>query len=257
MFSQMRSRNLLLIGCTFAGWLSRFFIRLSNSERLASAQRTKKEYLVGQETARDRDLTIFLERFSQDSRCYPVAAGPFVAELSRRWRERNPSREPVAGLEPVESALAGSDIFISYSSADVGAARVLYSSLQDMGGDVAWFDKSALKAGDLWERQILGAIQKCSLFLPLLSANTEQRPEGYFRREWDEASERARRIAGRKFIFPIVIDHDYKGDMGRYALLPERFKTVQYSHAPGGQMTDALRNEIKDQLRSLRRARAS
>jgi hypothetical protein len=82
-----------------------------------------------------------------------------------------------------------------------------------LAATVAWFDKSALKAGDPWERQILGAIQKYSLFLPLLSANTEQRYEGYFRREWDEASERARRIGGRKFIFPIVIDHDYKGDM--------------------------------------------
>jgi hypothetical protein len=126
-----------------------------------------------------------------------------------------------------------------------------------MGGDVAWFDKSALKPGDNWDRHILGAIQKCSLFLPLISANTERRQEGYFRLEWDEAAERSKRIAGRKFIFPIVIDPEYGGDMSRYALLPERFKAIQYSHAPGGQMCDALRDEIKDQLRALRRARAS
>src|SRR5579871_932917 len=256
MFSQMRSRNLLLIGCTFADWLSRYFIRLSNSERLAAAQRTKKEYLVGEETARDPGLIIFLERFSQDSRCYPIAAREFVAELYRRWRERNPAAEP-AGAPPPETLSQGSDIFISYSSADVGAARTLYETLQGLGGDVAWFDKTALKPGDTWDRQILGAIQKCSLFLPLLSASTEQRTEGYFRREWDEAAERARRIAGRKFIFPIVIDDDYTGNMGRYALVPERFTSVQYSHATGGQMSDTLSDEIKEQLRTLRRARAS
>ena len=54
-----------------------------------------------------------------------------------------------------------------------------------------------------------------------------------------------------------MIDPDYGGDMSRFTLLPERFKSVQYSHAPGGKMSDALRDEIKDQLRALRRARAS
>ncbi|MEP7305147.1 MAG: toll/interleukin-1 receptor domain-containing protein [Acidobacteriota bacterium] len=256
MFSQMRSRNLLLIGCNFADWLSRFFIRLSNPDRLFSDQRTKKEYLVGEETARTRDFTVFLERFSQDSRCYPIDAASFVTELYQRWRERNPSSEQGPDRPPAE-APAGGTIFISYSSDDLGAAKSVFDDLQAIGGDVAWFDKSVLKPGDNWERQILGAIQKCSLFLPLLSANTEQRTEGYFRLEWDEAAERSKRIAGRKFIFPIVIDQDYGGDIGRFTLVPERFKTLQYSHAPAGKMGDALRVEIKDQLRTLRRARAS
>jgi len=257
MFSQMRSRNLLLIGCSFADWLSRFFIRLSNPDRLSSDQRTKKEYLVGEETAQGSDLTLFLERFSQDSRCCPMEPAPFVAELYRRWRERNPALEPVADEAPKEIPSAGGTIFISYSSDDLGAARSLFNELQKIGGDVAWFDKSDLKPGDNWERHILGAIQKCSLFLPLLSSNTERRTEGYFRLEWDEAAERSKKIAGRKFIFPVVIDSDYRGDMSRYSLLPERFKAVQYSHAPGGQMGDALRDEIKDHLRALRRLRAS
>jgi hypothetical protein len=256
-FSQMRSRNLLLIGCTFADWLSRFFIRLSNPDRLFSDQRTKKEYLVGEETGRGRDLIMFLERFSQDSRCYPIEAASFVAELYRRWCERNSASEPAPEAQLAETTGTSGTIFISYSSKDLGAAKSLFDDLQKIGGDVAWFDKSALKPGDNWERHILGAIQKCSLFLPLISTNTEQREEGYFRVEWDEAAERSRRIAGRKFIFPIVIDPDYGGDMSRYTLLPERFKTAQYSHAPGGRMGDTLRDEIKDQLRALRRARAS
>jgi hypothetical protein len=98
-FSRMRSRNLLLIGRTFADWLSRFFIRLSNPDRLFSDQRTKKEYLVGEGTGRARDLTIFLERFSQDSRCYPIDAASFVTELHDRWRERNGERTG-AGFAP-------------------------------------------------------------------------------------------------------------------------------------------------------------
>jgi hypothetical protein len=257
MFSQLRGRNLLMIGCTFADWLSRFFIRLSNPDRLFSDQRTKKEYLVGEETARDRELDFFLERFSQDSRRYPHPAAEFVDELHRRWVGRNP---PAIDMPPLAAATgpaseSGGTIFISYSSADLGPAKSLYAGLQKIGGDVAWFDKSMLKPGDEWERQILGAIQKCGLFLPLLSANTEGRDEGYFRKEWDEAAERSRRIQGRKFIFPVVIDADC--DMNRYALVPERFRSFQYGHAPQGQLSDVLLSEIQQEIRNLRRGRPS
>jgi TIR domain-containing protein len=260
LFSELRGRNLLLIGCNFADWLGRFFIRLSNSSRLSSGDRVKKEFLVDDREARDPRLTFFLERFSQNTRVYPGDARGFVSELSRRWSERHPATGLTAqapDASPIPGSSAGGTIFISYSSADIGAARKLFAALQDIGGDVAWFDKSALRPGDDWEQHILGAIQRCGLFLPLLSANTEQRSEGYFRREWDEAAERSRRIQGRKFIFPVAIDPDYSGDMGRYGLVPERFRAFQYSHAPGGELGDALKGELVEQLRALRRARTS
>ena len=260
MFSQLRSRNLLMIGCGFADWLSRFFLRLSNSERLSSDQRTKKEFLVDELSVNDRDFTTFLQRFSQDSRSYAADAPAFVAELYRRWSERNPSLEtqvPAAlAAQPGATATASTgNIFISYASEDIGAAKMLFDAVQAIGGEVAWFDKSALKPGDDWHQHITSAVQRCSIFIPLLSANTENRTEGYFRLEWSEAAERSRRIQGRKFIFPVVIDQDYKGDMGRYVLVPEAFKGFQYSHAPSGQITDILKSEITEQLRTLRRAR--
>jgi hypothetical protein len=254
MFSQMRSRNLLVIGCTFAGWLSRFIIRLSNPERLFSDQRTKKEYLVGEDTPRDRDLIDFLQRFSQDSRYFPISATAFVDELHRRWQERNPPARAEPGAPPLPAENSGA-IFISYSSADLGPAKAIFSGLQKLGGDVAWFDKGALKPGDDWERQIVAAIQRCSLFLPVISENTQSRDEGYFRKEWDEAAERMRRIQGRKFIFPIVVDDEC--DMGRDWLVPERFKAFQFGHAPGGAMGDALVDEIRQEIRNLRRGRPS
>jgi len=259
-FSQLRSRNLLLIGCPFSDWLSRFFVRLSNSERLFSDQRTKKEFLVGLETPKDEDFTRFLKRFSRDSSCYLIDAGEFVGELFRRWAERNPQDETGAGVgaEPTgrPPATPGA-IFISYASDDVGAARALCADLEEIGGDVAWFDKTALKPGDEWDTQIRSAVQRCSLFLPLLSANTERRTEGYFRLEWNEAAERSKRIQGRKFIVPIVIDSSDAGAMERYTLVPEPFKAFQYSHAPSGRMTDALKGEIREQLRDQRRSKSA
>ena len=255
-FSELRSRNVLLIGCNFGDWLNRFFLRLSNSERLFSDQRAKKEFLVGSATAADPEFVVFVERFSQDSRCYPVPARDFVAELVRRWSERNPGAfAKFAGTNgpspPPQGGPTQGTIFISYSSDDIAAARQLFAGLEKIGGDVAWFDKSALKPGDSWEQQILSAIQRCAIFVPLLSANTENRTEGYFRREWDEAAERSRRIQGRKFIFPVVIDAEFRG-MGGYTLAPPQFQTYQYSHAPQGELTEVLKGEISEQLRALR-----
>lgn len=259
MFSQLRSRNLLLIGCSFADWLSRFFLRLSNSERLSSNQRNKKEFFVGEETTHDRNFTVFLERFSRNSCCYPVDARAFVAELYQRWSARNPAAGIVPqasdGARALGDESAGGTFFISYSSDDVGAAKTLFANLRQIGGDVAWFDKSALKPGDNWEQNLRSAVQRCTFFLPLVSTNTERRTEGYFRMEWSDAAERSRRIQGRKFIIPIVIDPEYTGTMSRYTLVPEAFKAFQYCHAPAGQMSEELRGELREQLRTLRRAR--
>ena len=253
MFSQLRGRNLLFIGCGFADWLSRFFLRLSNAERLSSDQRTKKEFFAGEEMMSDRSFTAFLERFSQDTRWYAVDARQFVAELSRRWAERNPPSESQTGAGVTVDP--GGSIFISYSSDDIGAARAVYAALQQIGGDVAWFDKSQLKPGDNWDQRLRSAIQRCTFFLPLLSANTEQRNEGYFRLEWTEAAERMRRIQGRKFLFPLVIDRDFTGNAGAYQLVPEAFRTVQFAHAPGGSLQDNLIGELSNELRALRRVR--
>jgi hypothetical protein len=258
MFSQLRSRNLLLIGCTLPDWLSRFFLRLSNSERLFSDQRTKKEFFAGDEAAIDHSFTVFLEQFSQDSRWYSVDARSFAAELARRWQERNPISEMPAESSSVQDGPAGAPggaIFISYASDDLGAARHVFEDLQEIGGDVAWFDKSDLKPGDDWDARLRSAVQRCSLFLPLLSANTERRTDGYFRLEWHEAAERSKRIQGRKFIFPTVIEPQC-GGIGEYALVPDAFKAFQYVHAPAGRLSDGFKLALRDELRTLRRARA-
>src|SRR5262249_21608875 len=199
MLSRLRSRNLLFIGCNLADWLSRFFLRLSNSERLFSDQRSKKEFLVGEETSGDPNFVFFLERFSPDSRFYPGPAAAFVADLHRRWGSRNPAAITEMPEEPAQDPSRGT-IFISYHSPDIAAASTLRQELNQIGGDVSWFDKTDLKPGDKWEQVIRSAIQRCSLFLPLLSANTEKQTDAYFHVEWSEAVARLPSIVGRKFI---------------------------------------------------------
>jgi len=253
-FSALRQKHLLLIGCNFADWLSRFFIRLANTQRLAD-NRNKREFLIEQSAGGTASLTLFLERFSPDTWIFPGNARDFVVELARRWHERHPrsvaQSEAPSPPESVRPA-ATESFFISYSRDDLPAARRILAALQDIGADVAWIDKSALHAGDNWKQRIATAINGCHVFLPLLSAHTEAREEGFFREEWVLATERDRRIQGRKFIVPVVVDRDYDGNAGRYRRVPERFMAAHFGHAPEGHPSDELRGELTRLLRERR-----
>ena len=257
MMGAVRSRNLLLIGCNFADWLSRFFIRVANQTRLFG-DRSKKEFLVDSSSASDGSLTLFLERFSQNTRMFPGTAKEFVAELHRRWFERHPLQKggPSEQATLPATRTRRNDIFISYSSTDRQAAQRLVEAIQAVGGDVVWYDRHDLSAGDDWSASILGAIDRCSLFLPLISSGTEKRTEGFFRLEWDKACERDRRIQGRKFIYPVVVDTAFPVDTANYSLVPDRFRKYQFGHAPGGAPTDSLREDLVTEIRAMRRVGA-
>jgi TIR domain/SIR2-like domain len=258
MLAELRRCHLLLIGCNLADWLSRFFIRLANQVRL-SGDRPKKEFLVGDEVAHDQSLTLFLERFSHNTRFYPGEPSHFVSELLRRWRERRP--QPVqsgpAEMPASPEKMDAGEIFISYSRDDIGAAGELCSGLEAIGAGVIWLDKIKLRPGDEWYPQINAAVKRCDLFLPILSANTEARTDGYFHKEWRAAEERGRLILGRRFIIPVVVDEAYAGNANEYKLIPEAFSALQFGHAPGGHMNDHLRGIMIEALRELRRRRSA
>ena len=74
-------------------------------------------------------------------------------------------------------------VFISYASQDAEAARHISETLRSAGGEV-WFDAGGgLEHGDEWDAKIRRQIKECVLFIPLISANTQARHEGYFRLE--------------------------------------------------------------------------
>jgi hypothetical protein len=108
-----------------------------NSERLSSDQRTEREFFVGVEITQIA-TSLFLERFSQDSRCYPGDARVLASELYRRWSVRNPitsTADQSSERQPDSAADLGAygTIFISYSSDDIGAARKLFADVQEIG----------------------------------------------------------------------------------------------------------------------------
>jgi TolB-like protein/tetratricopeptide (TPR) repeat protein len=122
-------------------------------------------------------------------------------------------------------------VFISYASQDAEAATRICTALRAAGIEV-WLDQSELRGGDAWDRQIRERIHDCRLFMALISANTEVRDEGYFRREWKLAADRTHDMAERKaFLLPVAIDATPE----RGASVPDKFHEVQWTRLPGGE----------------------
>jgi hypothetical protein len=136
------------------------------------------------------------------------------------------ARDPNAATPPASAP----SVFLSYSSEDRAAARRLRDALAATGLDV-WYDENELGGGDAWDQKIRRQIRECAYFMPLISASTERRKEGYFRREWRLAVDRTLDMADDvMFILPIVLD----GTSETAARVPERFLSVQWIRAPDG-----------------------
>ena len=134
----------------------------------------------------------------------------------------------MSDIPPVSASRA---VFLSYASQDAEAALRLCAALRAAGVEV-WFDQNELVGGDAWDAKIRKQIAECALFVPVISAATQARTEGYFRLEWKLAAQRTHMIADdAAFLLPVVIDETRDAD----ARVPAEFKSVQWTRLPGGE----------------------
>ena len=132
-------------------------------------------------------------------------------------------------------------VFLSYASQDSEAAKRIAAALRAAGVEV-WFDQSELVGGDAWDAKIRQQIAECALFVPIISANTQARLEGYFRIEWKLAARRTHAMAMAKaFLLPIVID----GTRDAEAHVPDEFRDVQWTRLPGGETAPAFCGRVQ------------
>jgi hypothetical protein len=236
LFHELEHSHLLLIGSDFSNWLARLFLRMAKRKRL-SDPRDVGEVFADDHTMKDERLVAFLQQVSVRTRVYGGAEA-FVAELHARWMKRQGSA-PVSSSDsaapqrflPPAREMPDNAIFISYAREDLPAVQRLKAAL-DGAGLTTWFDLDRLEGGDDYDRKIHANIGRCSYFVPVISANTQRRLEGYFRREWSYAVDRSRNIAeGAVFILPVCIDDTPEGE----ALVPEKFRSVHISRLPAGE----------------------
>jgi TolB-like protein/lipoprotein NlpI len=176
--------------------------------------------------------------------------------ISAPWRHAYPSgpggeggmatekdRVPLSS-EASQAPVPAGAVFLSYASEDAAAAERIAAALRKAGVEV-WFDREELRGGDAWDRRIREQIHDCRLFIAVVSAHTEARDEGYFRREWKLAVDRTHDMDERKtFLVPVVID----ATLERGAHVPEKFRELQWTRLPGGQTSLAFVARIQKLL---------
>jgi TolB-like protein/tetratricopeptide (TPR) repeat protein len=137
------------------------------------------------------------------------------------------------GEAPTRVTAPARAVFLSYASQDADAAARICEALRAAGIEV-WFDQSELRGGDVWDQKIRREIRDCALFVPIVSRHTQERLEGYFRREWKLAADRMDDMAVEKrFLLPVVID----GTSEQSAAVPEVFRTLQWTRLPAGEVS--------------------
>jgi len=252
LFHELEYNHLLLIGCNFSNWLVRLFLRMAKRRRL-SDPRDVGEVLADDHSSRDLRLVAFLQQVSLRTRLYS-GAEEFVDELHRRWTARRKPAEVIAlgaaptRMLPPEREMPEHAVFISYAREDLPAVQKLKAGL-DAAGVTTWFDLERLEGGDDYDRKIQRNVARCSYFIPIVSATTQRRLEGYFRREWSYAIDRARNIAeGAMFILPVCIDDTVEAD----AHVPDRFRALHFARLPDGEPTAAFVTRLKDLLSAQR-----
>jgi hypothetical protein len=249
LFHELEHNHLLIIGSNFSNWLARLFLRMAKRRRL-SDPRDVGEVLADDHSEGDDRLMAFLQQVSVRTRVYS-GAEQFVNELHTRWMARRRANAPAISLAtgpqrflPPEREMPDNAVFISYAREDLPAVQKLKSAL-DAAGIRTWFDMDRLEGGDDYDRKIQRNIARCSYFIPVVSATTERRLEGYFRREWNYAIDRTRNMAeGAIFILPVGID-----DIDASAAhIPDKFRSLHVTAMKGGEPTPAFVARLQELL---------
>jgi hypothetical protein len=252
---ELQQRNLLLIGCNFPDWLSRFFLRATRQSRLGS-QAERNEWFV-EPLKPEESLTCFLQSYSKDTEILADSAPmDFVAELHRRWMaeyrvEQRAATTPAGGSAPGQVMF-----FISYSrQTDLPRAEALYQALRKLGAleSEVWFDREEIDPGQDFRLRILDGIRHCRYFMALLSYEGDRREEGFVFDEWQQANERKKSM-NRDFIFPVIVEAEYKPE--RFTSKPVRegdWARLDFGHAPQGVPDDRMIGNLTQLLREARR----
>jgi len=248
LFHELEHNHLLFIGSSFTNWLARLFLRMAKRRRL-SDPRDVGEVLADNHSGSDGRLMGFLQQVSVRTRIYS-GAEKFVDELHRRWKTRRGSAEVVElaaapqRFLPPEREMPDNAVFISYARDDLPAVQRIKAGL-DAAGVKTWFDVERLEGGDDYDRKIQKNIARCAYFVPIVSATTQRRLEGYFRREWSYAMDRTRNMADEAvFILPVCIDDTDSGS----ASVPDKFKSVHFTRLPGGEVSPEFARRLQDLL---------
>ena len=256
LFDELNQAHLFIVGCSLTEWLARFFLRISRRDRLLLA-RGKTDIVADSGVRGDASLIHFFQQFKTGTKIFPSGGAlEFVNELHARWTARHPQHE--SEPLPIERASAAprmedGAVFLSYASEDLPQAQRIREALERAGVDV-WFDKADLNAGDEYEAKIKRNIEKCSLFVPLISRNCLTPTRRFFRIEWSHAQGVALQVPpSMQFILPVAVDDTSPQE----PFLPEQWSRLHWQRLLGGETTSEFVETIRRLYRDYHRSTAA
>ncbi len=250
---ELQQRSLLLIGCNFPEWLSRFFLRATNQKRLSENYR--RSWLIEQ-LKPEESFTCFLSSFGTGTEVISeLSPVEFVAELHRRWMNDHGATAQEPERPADETVPRRTMFFISHSrETDLPRAESLYQSLRRLGAaeSEVWFDRKNIEPGQDFKRRILEGIRNCRYFLALLSRSCNSRKEAFVFKEWEQADDRL--PMNRPFLLPIIVDNDFEPGLYTAPLVPKwrDERHIDFAHAPEGVPDERLEATLKKLVRVTR-----
>lgn len=234
----LRESHLLFLGLSFDNWLLRLLVQVVKGTNVSELDRYQLYLSDNQENVEREQVVLFFSRLTQQFSFIPKTPREFIAELARRWSERQP---PPKGTDPVNSAFrlahrSPGCIFVSYASDDLSVAEYIVKQLQGRRL-LVWFDKQQILPGQAWEAEFIEIVENtCGVFLSLISDNSAQRLTGYNILERNLAAKRRDRFADTEvFYVPLRID---EGQPLIPTNEPRSIKTIQAARMPGGHLDD-------------------
>ncbi len=193
LLSQLRSRDLLLIGAPSDDWIVRFFMRVARGKRLSEDAPHTRHRFAEARTADSAPMLFFFEQATRLTRVIEGDPQAFALELQRRWSQRLQKRQHNLDIFiRVGDRCPNGGVFISYAREDIAPVETLVRALLVAGVPV-WLDKRELESGGNYDRALQAEIkQACCLFVSVVSPTTEDPANRgrYLHRERHWAAER-------------------------------------------------------------------
>lgn len=124
----LKKKQLLFLGCGYADWLMRFFIRIIRVDRFSS-EGAREARVADARTGGKSPLVIFLQQYG--NRVYSGDPAAFVAELKRQWDRRQlPAQAPV---RPAAAAAAEPLVVLSSATGDEDLVTPIAERLERWG----------------------------------------------------------------------------------------------------------------------------
>ena len=151
----INNKSLLALGTKFDDWLFRFFWYAMHRDikRLKEGQ---VAISLQKESEVESRLSNFLENEKIPNSSLDELTDLILRNIDNREKEFRKENGQYT------------DVFISYSSSSYDTVKHLFYSLQSEGIRV-WFDQSDLNVGDAHKQKIINAINKCKVFIPVIT----------------------------------------------------------------------------------------